>query len=63
MPSQAPTVNGYSDKIATLGYGVEKAKDLLKGAGYGDGFKTKLLTYESSANTDLAVFIRVVFSF
>ncbi len=54
----APTVFGYSDAIDTLDHNVEEAKALLKEAGYEDGFETKLLTYESSANSDLAVFIQ-----
>lgn len=54
----APTVLGYSDQIDTLDYDQEKAKELLKEAGYEDGFSTKLLTYESGANADLAVFIQ-----
>lgn len=54
----APTVFGYSNDIDTLGYDVEKAKALLKEAGLEDGFSTKLLTYESGANGDLAVFIQ-----
>ncbi|AOV07491.1 glutathione ABC transporter substrate-binding protein [Sporosarcina ureilytica] len=54
----APTVYGYSDSIDTLGYDVEKAKALMKEAGYEDGFKTTLLTYETSAYADLAVFLQ-----
>lgn len=61
LPAIGPipsTVHGYSDKIDTLGYDVDKAKALLKEAGYEDGFKTTLLTYGTSANADLAVFIQ-----
>lgn len=54
----APTVFGYTDDIDTLDYNVEKAKELLAEAGYADGFETKLLTYDSGANTDLAVFLQ-----
>lgn len=54
----APTVFGYSDKIDTLNHNVEEAKTLLKEAGYEDGFEMTLLTYEASANSDLAVFIQ-----
>lgn len=54
----APTVFGYSDQIDTLGYDVEKAKELLKEAGYENGFSTKILTNETGANVDIAVFIQ-----
>lgn len=54
----APTVFGYSENIETLPYDLEKAKSLMKKAGYEDGFETTLLTYESGANADLAVFIQ-----
>lgn len=54
----APTVFGYTDDIDTIDYDVEKAKELLAEAGYEDGFETKILTYDSGANQDLAVFLQ-----
>lgn len=54
----APTVFGYSENIDQLEYDVEQAKALMKEAGYEEGFETTLLTYESGANADLAVFIQ-----
>lgn len=54
----APTVFGYSENIEKLDYNVDKAKELMKEAGYENGFSTTLLTYESGANADLAVFIQ-----
>src|SRR5699024_3380557 len=53
----APTVFGYSENIDQLEYDVEQAKTVMKEAGYEEGFETTLLTYESGANADLAVFI------
>lgn len=54
----APTVFGYTDDIDSIDYNVEEAKKLLAEAGYADGFETKLLTYDSGANQDLAVFLQ-----
>lgn len=39
-----PTVWGYNDHISAYEYNVEKAKALLKDAGYPDGFETELWT-------------------
>lgn len=54
----APTVFGYSENIDQLEYDLDQAKELMKEAGYEEGFETTLLTYESGANADLAVFIQ-----
>lgn len=54
----APTVFGYSDTVEQQKYDVEEAKSLLKEAGYEEGFETTLLTYESGANSDIAIFIQ-----
>lgn len=40
----APSVWGYNDKIQDYSYNIEKAKELLKQAGYPNGFETELWT-------------------
>ncbi|MCP8615890.1 glutathione ABC transporter substrate-binding protein [Salirhabdus salicampi] len=49
-----PGVWGYSDKVEGYGYDLEKAKQLLKEAGYEDGFKTSIWTNDNQARVDVA---------
>lgn len=44
----APDVFGYDDSVPGLEYDPEKARELLKEAGYEDGFKTTLWTNDNS---------------
>lgn len=53
-----PNVN-YSDKnLQVHEYNVQKAKDLLKEAGYPDGFKTSIWTNEKKERVDMATIMQ-----
>lgn len=54
----APKVFGYNDQMKPLPYNVEKAKELLKEAGYEDGFKTTVWTNDSPQRTETAVYLQ-----
>ncbi|MGM0601776.1 MAG: ABC transporter substrate-binding protein [Bacillota bacterium] len=43
----SPTIWSYDDTLEGYPYNPEKAKSLLKGAGYGDGFEFTLRTYSA----------------
>ncbi len=46
----SPLVFGYNPDIKRLPYDIEKAKELMKEAGYGDGFELVLDCHEDSEN-------------
>ena len=50
----APGVFGFTDKTQNYEYNVEKAKELMKEAGYEDGFTTSILVFGGEANTQTA---------
>ncbi|MFU0789171.1 glutathione ABC transporter substrate-binding protein [Virgibacillus proomii] len=54
----APPVFGYDENVKGLEYNVEKAKELLKEAGYEDGFKTTIWTNDQEQRVDTAVTIQ-----
>lgn len=45
-------INGYTDDVAHYDYNVEKAKELLKQAGYEKGFDTTILVSGDTRNTE-----------
>lgn len=45
-------INGYTDDVAHYEYNPEKAKELLKEAGYENGFDTTILVYGNTRNTE-----------
>lgn len=47
-------VFGFTDKTKNYEYDVEKAKELMKEAGYEDGFTTSILVFGGEANTQTA---------
>lgn len=49
-----PGVWGYSEDIEGYDYDIEKAKALLKEAGFEDGFKTSIWTNDNQARVDVA---------
>lgn len=53
----APTVFGYSEDLQPAQYDPEKAKELLKEAGYEDGFSATVLTYDR-ITADLAEIVQ-----
>ena len=50
----APPVFGYDESVKVESYNLEKAKDLLKEAGYEDGFEASIWTNDSRDRIDLA---------
>ena len=50
----APSVFGYDKNVKLKPYDPEKAKELLKEAGYENGFKTSILVFGGEANTQTA---------
>ena len=50
----APGVFGFTDKTKNYEYNVEKARELMKEAGYENGFKTSILVFGGEANTQTA---------
>ncbi len=54
----APNVKYFDDTIEVHEYNVEKAKELLKEAGYADGFKVTLSTNEKQERVDMATIIK-----
>ena len=50
----APDVFGYDESVPGFEYDLEKAKELLKEAGYEDGFKTTLWTNDNRERMDTA---------
>ncbi len=50
----APNVFGYDESVPGVEYDPEKAKDLLKEAGFEDGFKTTLWTHDEREQVDTA---------
>ncbi|GFN36264.1 ABC transporter substrate-binding protein [Tepidimicrobium xylanilyticum] len=54
----SPNINYYNSNIKQYEYNVEKAKELLAEAGYGNGFKTKLWTNEKQERIDMATIIQ-----
>ncbi len=53
-----PGVFGYSEEATTFGYDPEKAKQLLKEAGYENGFDMLITTSGSETNAQLATVIQ-----
>ena len=53
-----PGVEGYAPDTVTYDYSVDKAKELLKEAGYEDGFSTTLWCADSQVMRDSAVVIQ-----
>ncbi|MRG87889.1 glutathione ABC transporter substrate-binding protein [Salinibacillus xinjiangensis] len=49
-----PGVWGYNENVEGYEYNIEKAKELLKEAGYEDGFKTSIWTNDNQARVDVA---------
>lgn len=54
----APGVFGFTDKIKNYEYNVEKAKELMKEAGYENGFTTSILVFSGEANTQTAEIVQ-----
>ena len=50
----APGVFGFTDKTKNYEYNVEKAKELMKEAGYENGFTTSILVFGGEASTQTA---------
>lgn len=55
----APTVFGHNPDLKPIDYNVEKAKELLKEAGYADGFTTSIITYDRTTK-DIAEYIQAL---
>lgn len=53
-----PLVVGYSEKSKTYEHNIEKAKKLMKEAGYPDGFTTKIWTNDSPQRRDIATIVQ-----
>lgn len=54
----APGVFGFTDKTKNYEYNVEKAKELMKEAGYENGFTTSILVFSEEANTQTAEIVQ-----
>ncbi len=54
----APDVFGFTENVDAIDYNVEKAKELLKEAGYEDGFKTTIWTNDNQQRMDIAVLVQ-----
>lgn len=54
----APGVFGFTDKTKNYEYNVEKAKELMKEAGYENGFTTSMLVFSGEANTQTAEIVQ-----
>lgn len=54
----APGVFGHDENLKPLSYDPEKAIELLKEAGYEDGFKTTIWTNDNQQRMDMAVLIQ-----
>lgn len=54
----ASGVFGFTDKTKNYEYNVEKAKELMKEAGYENGFTTSILVFSGEANTQTAEIVQ-----
>ena len=54
----APGVFGFTDKTKNYEYNVEKAKELMKEAGYENEFTTSILVFSGEANTQTAEIVQ-----
>jgi peptide/nickel transport system substrate-binding protein len=54
----APGVFGYDESMKPLSYDPEAAKELLKEAGFEDGFKTTIWTNDNQQRMDMAVLVQ-----
>ncbi|MGV3488472.1 MAG: glutathione ABC transporter substrate-binding protein [Tuberibacillus sp.] len=54
----APGINGYNDKLKGYEYNPEKAKQLLKEAGYAKGFKTTLYLSDKDEDGKIATVVQ-----
>lgn len=54
----APGVFGYNEATKPISYNVDKAKELLKEAGYENGFKTTIWTNDNQQRMDIAVILQ-----
>lgn len=54
----APGVFGFTDKTKNYEYNVERAKELMKEAGYENGFTTSILVFSGEANTQTAEIVQ-----
>lgn len=54
----APGVFGFTDKTKNYEYNIEKAKELMKEAGYENGFTTSILVFSGEANTQTAEIVQ-----
>lgn len=54
----APGVFGFTDKTKNYEYNVEKAKELMKEAGYENGFTASILAFGGEANSQTAEIIQ-----
>ncbi|HEY4552705.1 MAG TPA: glutathione ABC transporter substrate-binding protein [Bacillaceae bacterium] len=54
----APGIFGYDDSVKPIEHNVEKAKELLKEAGYENGFKTSIWTNDNPQRVNMAVLLQ-----
>ncbi|CAM4076017.1 glutathione ABC transporter substrate-binding protein [Lederbergia lenta] len=54
----APGIFGYNEDVPVVEHNVEKAKELLKEAGYEDGFKTSIWTNDNQQRMDTAILVQ-----